>query len=152
MHVCRASGRSSWRWLAWCGLVFGLVWNPWWMPSGDAEVFVVVARNLLHGGGLTFNGHPVAFVPPGWPLVLSLLYRLTDAYLWLKAFQIAAMGTFLMSSYVVLRRFVRPATAGLACGMAGGALAAVPADALAAQRRIVLRRDRPDRNRGGAVG
>ena len=103
--------------LLWCGVVFGLVWNPWWMPSGDAEVFVVVARNLHAGGGLTFNGGPVAFVPPGWPLVLATLYHVSDAYLWLKLFQIAAMTTFLLGSYAALRRFTTPATAGLACAL-----------------------------------
>ena len=102
----------------WLLMVFGGVWNPWWMPSGDAEVFLVVARNLYHGEGLVFNGHPVAFVPPGWPLVLAGLYRVTDSYLWLKLVQIGGMTTFLLSSYFVLRRFVAARTAGLACGLA----------------------------------
>ena len=102
----------------WVLLVFGLVWNPWWMPSGDAEVFLVVARNLYHGEGLVFNGGPVAFVPPGWPLALAGLYHLTDSYLWLKLVQIGGMATFLLSSYFVLRRFASPPTAGVSCGLA----------------------------------
>lgn len=102
---------------AWTLLVFGLVWSPWWMPSGDAEVFVVTARNLFHGRGYTFNGLPIAFIPPGWPVVLAGLYHLTDQYLWLKAFQIACMMVFLLASYAVLRRFTSPRTAGLACGL-----------------------------------
>ncbi len=103
----------------WLAVVFGLVWNPWWMPSGDAEVFVVVARNLVHGDGLSFNGHPIAFIPPGWPLVLAGLLQVTDQYLWLKAVQIFNMAAFLLLSFLILRHFVGPRVAGLSCGLAG---------------------------------
>ena len=102
----------------WSLLIFALVWNPWWMPSGDAEAFIVTARNLLHGRGYTFNGAPVAMFPPGWPIVLAGLLTLTDQYLWLKAVQILCLIVFLLLSYATLRRFVPPQTAGLACGLA----------------------------------
>ena len=49
--------------------------------------------------------------------MLAGLYRVSDAYLWLKLFQVGAMVTFLLGSYAVLRRFTTPATAGLACGL-----------------------------------
>lgn len=104
--------------VGWMALVFGLVWNPWWIPSGDAEAFIVTARNLLDGRGYTFNGAPVAMFPPGWPIVLAGLLALTDQYLWLKTMQIACMAVFILTSYATLRRFVAPTTAGLACALA----------------------------------
>ena len=104
---------------AWLLLIFGMVWNPWWMPSGDAEVFLVTARNLMQGQGLTFNGYPVAIVPPGWPLLLAGLLHLTDSYLWLKGVQILLMIAFLLLSYATLRRFTTVRIAAIACGLAG---------------------------------
>src|SRR5690606_25647419 len=76
-------------------------------------------RNLLHGQGLEFNGLPVAFVPPGWPIVLAGLLSLTDQYLWLKAAQIANMLVYLLSAYAILLRFVPAPRAAVACGLAG---------------------------------
>lgn len=103
---------------AWLAVIFGMVWNPWWMPSGDAEVFIVAARNLYHGYGFVFNGAPVAIIPPGWPLVLAGLLHVTDQYLWLKAAQIVSMSAFLLLSYAILRHYVPARTAALACGLA----------------------------------
>lgn len=102
---------------AFLAVVFLAPWNPWWVPTGDSEVFLVVARNLYTGQGLVFNGEPVGFIPPGWPLVLAGLFHLTTQYLWLKLLLIASMSGFLLASYAILRRFASPGTAALAVGL-----------------------------------
>lgn len=99
-------------------VVFLAPWNPWWVPTGDSEVYLVVARNLFTGEGLVFNGEPVAFIPPGWPLALTGMFLLTTQYLWLKLLLIGSMTGFLLACYAILRRFTTPGTAALAVGLA----------------------------------
>lgn len=122
--VPRAKGanRAEWPLVALLTAVLAVLflapWNPWWVPTGDSEVFLVVARNLFTGQGLTFNGEPVAFIPPGWPLVLAGMFHLTTQYLWLKLLLILSMTGFLLASYAILRRFTTPETAALSVGLA----------------------------------
>ena len=51
----------------WCGtavlVAVAGVANPWWVPTGDSEVYLTTARNLLAGRGLVFNGEPMAVAP-----------------------------------------------------------------------------------------
>ena len=92
-------------------VIFLATLNPWWVPSGDSEVYLVAARSIYLGEGLEFNGAPVSFVPPGWPLVLAGLFHITTSILWLKVLQIAMLSGFVAMSWRVLRRFVSPGIA-----------------------------------------
>ncbi|MEL7237851.1 MAG: hypothetical protein AAGK78_03240, partial [Planctomycetota bacterium] len=99
-------------------LLLGLLVNPWWVPTGDSEVFLVAGRNLANGGGLVYGNTRLAFVPPGWPMVLAGMMTLTDQVIWLKLFQVVCMGAFLWMSFRVLCRFTSPGKAALATGLA----------------------------------
>lgn len=106
-------------WLGlWITLIFGLLVNPWWVPTGDSEVYLTSARNLLRGDGLTFLGSPLVFVPPGWPAMLAGLIAISPKLIWLKLFQAACMGGFLALSYVTLKRWCEPTRAAVAVGLA----------------------------------
>src|SRR4051812_42190550 len=43
-----------------------LLQNQYWVPAGDSELYTAAARSLARGEGYTFNGQPVAIIPPGW--------------------------------------------------------------------------------------
>ena len=64
-------------------------------PTSDADFYYTRAIQLAEGRGyLSIWGLPTAYWPPGWPMVLSLLFRLTGPSL-------VALGLFnLMSSAV----------------------------------------------------
>lgn len=104
--------------LAWLAGLFLATLNPWWVPTGDSEVYLVVARNLLRGDGLMYLGERVAFVPPGWSATLALLLWLGASILWLKVFQIACMTGGLLLCYGALRQVESPVRSGLAVGLA----------------------------------
>ncbi len=47
-----------------------------WGGGGDAPAYVTLARNLVAGKGYGYSGHPTAFRPPAYPLLLSVSVRL----------------------------------------------------------------------------
>ncbi len=44
--------------------------------AGDALLYLEIARNIADGKGMTLDGHPTAFVGPGYPLFLAALLRI----------------------------------------------------------------------------
>ncbi|MET1756941.1 glycosyltransferase family 39 protein [Novosphingobium sp. RD2P27] len=65
-------------------------------PTSDAEWYVQRASELATGQGYLDNsGAPTAFWPAGWPLVLSVLFRLTGPSL-------LAVGLFNLASAVLI--------------------------------------------------
>ncbi len=98
---------------------YGLLLNRYWSPGGDSELFVVIARNLVRGRGYTYNGQPVTITPPGWPLLLAGLLKVSAAFLWLK---LCLIGMILASAglnYLVLRRFASGRLAGAVVVLVG---------------------------------
>ncbi|BFU46324.1 ArnT family glycosyltransferase [Krasilnikovia sp. MM14-A1004] len=51
-------------------------------PVSDFSFYFESARTLAEGGGYQMHGHPTAYWPPGWPLVLSVLFRTFGPQLW----------------------------------------------------------------------
>jgi 4-amino-4-deoxy-L-arabinose transferase-like glycosyltransferase len=49
-------------------------------PASDSLVYVTTARSLAEGHGYSFNGHPTAFFPIGWPAFIAALYLITRTY------------------------------------------------------------------------
>src|SRR5207249_3230180 len=94
-------------------LLYGLLQNRYWVPSGDSEVYISIARNLARGDGFKFNGQPVAMVPPGWPLVMAGVMKLTPYFLPLKLLVMSCMVVFFAIGYWIARRFVTPSKAAL---------------------------------------
>lgn len=69
-----------------CGVavivILSAILKVWWInnipltPLYDFETFYKVAVNLFEGKGFTLNGYPWAFQSYGYPLALSLFFRL----------------------------------------------------------------------------
>jgi hypothetical protein len=80
-HVGAAAWRAAIRrdvpiWLATVAallIMFGLLQNPYWVPGGDSELYVSIARNLLLGNGYMFNGVGTQIAPRGWPIMMAAL-------------------------------------------------------------------------------
>lgn len=102
--------RVEWRWFfAAIGgllLVYLSLLNPYWVPSGDGDVYTAIARSLAQGEGYRFNGVKAAITPPGWPMVLSWAMQISPAFLFLKCVTIACMTGSLGITFFILRRFV----------------------------------------------
>ncbi len=64
------------------------------VPTSDAEWYFARARELAAGLGYLEKGEPTAFWPPGWPLALSTVFRVTGPSL-------LALGLFNLASAVL---------------------------------------------------
>ena len=51
-----------------------------WSGGGDTAAYVTLAENLLEGKGFSFAGQPSAFRPPGYPMLLAGMKRLSPTY------------------------------------------------------------------------
>ncbi|HEX8341790.1 MAG TPA: hypothetical protein VF624_12845 [Tepidisphaeraceae bacterium] len=114
-------------------LAYLLLQNPYWVPGGDSDFYVTVARNLAapHNPApddpaagtvktnFTYNGVPVAISPPGWPWVMAMMMKVSPYFLSLKLVTMTCMLASLVVSYVIAVRFVSPRLAALAIGMTG---------------------------------
>ena len=49
-------------------------------PTSDSYVYVTTARALAQGHGYSYNGHPTAFFPIGWPAFIAALYLVSRSY------------------------------------------------------------------------
>jgi hypothetical protein len=109
--LAREARRDRWLFLGTMSVItvmFLLLQNPYWVPAGDSEVYISVARSLVKGEGLRFNGQPVAMVPPGWPAVLAVVMWISPQFLVLKLFTMACMIAALGITYWICRRWVSP--------------------------------------------
>jgi hypothetical protein len=114
---------GTWGWLA-IGLLpvlaaYALLFNPQWVPGGDSEVYLSIARNLLKGRGYLYNGEPVAMIPPGWPVALAGLLWISPTFAFIKLAMAACMVGSLAIAYFVLLRFLHPRAAAGAIALAG---------------------------------
>lgn len=88
--------------------LYGLLQNPYWVPAGDSELYTAAARNMARGDGYTFNGQPVAIIPPGWSWMMSVVMRVSPHFLPLKLMAMTCMIASLLCGYWIVRRFVTP--------------------------------------------
>jgi hypothetical protein len=58
------------------GAIYLLMYNPFWVPGGDSELYIAVGRSWATGLRHTFNGQLVSISPPGWPLVLAAAMKI----------------------------------------------------------------------------
>lgn len=57
--------------------------------GGDATGYTQLSANLINEGILRFNdGYATAYRMPGYPILISLLYRISNGWLFLQVFQI----------------------------------------------------------------
>ena len=92
-------------------ILYSLLQNPYWVPAGDSELYTAAARNIAIGQGYTFNGQPVAIIPPGWSLMMAAVMKLSPYVLPLKLLTMTCMIGALAIGYWIVRRFVSPAKA-----------------------------------------
>ena len=65
-------------------IFLSMILKIWWInniplsPLYDFETFYRVAVNLFNGEGFTLDGYPWAFQSYGYPLFLSLFFRLVN--------------------------------------------------------------------------
>lgn len=90
------------------GALFGLLQNPYWVPSGDSEFYIAIARDMARGLGYQWNGQPVAMSPPGWPLVMAAVMKISPYFLPLKLMTMSCMIGALICAYWIIVRFVSP--------------------------------------------
>lgn len=93
--------------------------NGQWAPVSDADGYISIARNVLQGNGVSFNGYPAARIPPGWPCVLAAAMAVSPSFWFLNLLQ---MGLFLLAMGLYYRLLVRhapPTAAFLICLGAG---------------------------------
>ncbi|MGB7158623.1 MAG: hypothetical protein WBD40_11190 [Tepidisphaeraceae bacterium] len=94
--------------------IFALLQNPYWVPAGDSEVYITVARNMARGDGYRFNGQPVAMVPPGWPAAMALVMKVSPYFMPLKLLAMGCMLGSLAIGFWICRRFLSPGWASVA--------------------------------------
>lgn len=94
--------------IAACAALFVALFNPFWVPSGDGDLYVSIARSLVAGEGFKFNGQFVNICPPGWPLVLAGVMKLSPTFAAFKIITIVSMLASLAIWYYVLVRFTSP--------------------------------------------
>ena len=94
--------------MSFIALVYAGLYHPYWARGGDSELYLVIARNLVRGEGYTYNGQPVALVPPLWSLVLAVSFWFTSVVGILKLMMPALFLVFWGCAYHVLRRIASP--------------------------------------------
>lgn len=104
----RRDRKVFWLTMAVVTVMFLLLQNPYWVPAGDSEVYISVARSMVNGEGYRFNGQPVAMVPPGWPTALAAVMWISPSFMVLKLFTMGCMVGALGITYWICRRWVSP--------------------------------------------
>lgn len=100
-------------------LAYLLLQNPYWVPGGDSDFYVSIARSMARGDGFLYNGLPVAISPPGWPWVMAKVMQVSPTFLALKLTAMLCMFGALIAGYFIALRFLRPSAAALATVLAG---------------------------------
>jgi len=100
-------------------VLYGLLWTRWWRPLADSALYLSLARNLCEGRGYTFMGPPHCQAPPGYPLFLAGLMKISRTFAWLHVSSITLTWLSLVLAYVALRRWAPQRAALLAAAVAG---------------------------------
>ena len=113
-----SGGISPQAWRIWIGVVaaclflYLLTYNVYWVPGGDSELYVALARSLAQGNGYKFNGSHVSISPPGWPLLLAGVMKVWPTFAAMKLVALLCMVGSLSLWYWILlhsrRRNGRP--------------------------------------------
>jgi hypothetical protein len=101
-------------------LVFYLgLQNGLWAPISDGDIYLAIARNIATGQGFTFNGLPVRAIPPGWPLFLAGMMRISPSFKFLNLVPMCLIVTAMFLYYRVLLRLTTPRRAFIVCLVTG---------------------------------
>jgi hypothetical protein len=93
--------------------------NGLWVPVSDGDIYLSVARNVATGKGFTFNSLPVQAIPPGWPLFLAGMMRISPRFAFLNPVPMCLMLAAMFLYYRVLLRLTTPRRAFITCLITG---------------------------------
>jgi hypothetical protein len=104
--------RTAWR--IWAilvtaiGFIYLLMYNPYWVPGGDSELYVAAGRSWATGLRHTFNGQFVSICPPGWPLIHAAAMKISPTFGFLKLLTLLCMTAAMGLWYWFLLRYTTP--------------------------------------------
>jgi hypothetical protein len=88
------------------GILYRLCHNGQWLPeSSDDSLYLTIARNLAQGHGFVWGGIPVIRIPPGFPLFLSAVMRISPRFIVLNLALVLLMLGALVMWYLFLLRY-----------------------------------------------
>ncbi len=93
-------------------IVLSMILKIWWInniplsPLYDFETFYKVAVNLFNGNGFTLDGYPWAFQSYGYPMFLSLFFKLVNdsSIFTAKVFNVICSTLTLPFIYLILKK------------------------------------------------
>ncbi|MGD2176134.1 MAG: hypothetical protein PVJ27_12075, partial [Candidatus Brocadiaceae bacterium] len=108
---------TRWDWVL-CGLLvlilafyYGLLQNGQWVPVSDSDGYIAVARNIVVGKGMRFNGYPARRMPPGWPYAVAAAMGVSGSFRFLNLLPMTMFLGAMALGYRIVRRLVRPPVA-----------------------------------------
>jgi hypothetical protein len=98
-------------------LWFVLAVSPTWLPTPDSALYLMLGRSIAQGHGYALDGHPHAYVPPGFPYMLAALERVgLGSMLCLNgAMALIGLATVWVSYLLVSELASRPVAVLVAC-------------------------------------
>lgn len=110
--------RHRWPMLGIVALFYLAALNGQWHPEPDSALYLSIGRNLAQGMGFSYHGQVNALAYPGWPWMLSLMFKwfgvqqLWPAHGFMLACALGVLGLF----YVLVRSaYGRPTAVWLTC-------------------------------------
>ena len=93
-------------------IALSMILKIWWInniplsPLYDFETFYRVAVNLFNGQGFTLDGYPWAFQSYGYPMILSLFFRVVNdsSIFTAKVFNVICSTLTLPFIYLILKK------------------------------------------------
>lgn len=92
---------------------YGALQNGLWWPGSDSEVYLSVARSLAQGEGYRFNGQPIPWLTPGYPMLLALLFTFTSSFWVISLLNMILLLAWAAIWWCVIRRLSNGVTATL---------------------------------------
>lgn len=100
----RPAVHPAW-WLAGLALILSTQISSYWYPTVDACSYLSMARSIAEGRGLENLGNPHLWYAPGYPLIISPLFWVSERpLLAISIFQWAELVAFSLGVYLWARR------------------------------------------------
>jgi hypothetical protein len=116
-NVAERLSRGKWYAIAIIVVWFAIGVSPTWLPTPDSALYLMLGRSVAEGNGYALDGHPHAYVPPGYPYFLAALDRIgLGSMLWLNvAMGLIGLATVWVSYLLIREMATRPIALLVAC-------------------------------------